>query len=62
MTEKTLRDEIAIEAMKDFIINDSVFKTIVNSAQREGVAPHDTLAVISYYLADQMMKARDVKE
>lgn len=59
---KTLRDEIAIEAMKALIINNSAFQIIAELAQRDGVSTQETLAGTTYYLADQMMKARDEKE
>jgi len=53
-----LRDYFAAQALPSLVINKEVHKVIYQIASQESKTPEECLAIMSYAVADAMMKAR----
>jgi len=53
-----LRDYFAGQALPSLVINKEVHKVIYQIASQESKTPEECLAIMSYAVADAMMKAR----
>jgi len=54
-----LRDYFAGQALPSLVINKEVHKVIYQIASQESKTPEECLAIMSYAVADAMMKARE---
>jgi hypothetical protein len=54
-----LRDYFAAKAMPALVINREIHKVIYQIASQESKTPEECLAIMSYAVADAMMKARE---